>query len=141
MKKYSTSLIIFFSIAFILFFTVGGYIINKTHHENVKQQPQMYCYQTYFGPPNSVLIIESLKYRNDYINYYEKVSDGENPSFNFPLKSLPLYSPVYVLGYTNDSLLVDVVSYYDRGARKGGSYTRGWVYAETIHINPPKKLK
>ena len=54
---------------------------------------------------------------------------------------MPQFTPVYVMGYTSDSLLADVVSYYDRGARHGGSYTRGWVYAETLHINPPKKLK
>lgn len=122
---------------FILFFTIGGFIINKNYNAEVKKSPMMYCYQTYYGPANSVLIIENLKYKNDYINYYSLVSKGENPTFNFPLKTMPQHTPVYVISYTKDSLLAEVVSYYDRGVKFGGSFTKGWVYAETLHKEPP----
>ena len=54
---------------------------------------------------------------------------------------MPQYNPVYVLGYTKDSLLAEVVSYYDRGAYFGGSYTQGWVYANALHKKPFEKEK
>lgn len=99
----------------------------------------MYCYQTYYGPVNPVMIIEDLDYKKEYLRFYKKVSQGENPTFNFPLKTMPTTYPVYVIGYTEDSLLAKVVSYYDRGAKFGGSFTKGWVYTETLHQNPPSK--
>ncbi len=137
MKKKIKKILIGVGIFFVLFFTVGGYFINKYYNGYVKSQPEMYCYQTYYGPPNSVMIIESLEYKDAYVEYYSKVAQGENPTFDFPLKTMPQYSPVHVLEYTSDSLLAKVVSYYDNGAKFGGSFTKGWVYAETLHENPP----
>lgn len=92
-----------------------------------------YCYQTFYGPANPVLIIESSRFKADYIAYYKKVEQGENASFNFPLKTLAKYDHVYVLGYNEDSTLAEVVSYFDRGARFGGSYTRAWVCGKCLH--------
>jgi len=64
---------------------------------------------------------------------------GENPIFNFPLKTLPQCEPVYVIGFSKDSLLAKVVSYYDYGAMRGGNFTKGWVYAKCLHKEPPRK--
>lgn len=139
MKKLNKYLLIVASVTFVLFFLVGGYLINHYYHQDVKSHPQMYCYQTFYGPPNSVLIIESLEYEDDYIEYYNKVAEGENPLFYFPLKTMPQYSPVYVVDYTKDSLLANVVSYYDRGAKFGGSFTKGWVLTKTLHKTPPPR--
>jgi len=141
MKKITKNILIGVGVFFVLFFTVGGYFINKYYNEDVKSHPKMYCYQTFYGPANTVLMIENLKYRDAYVEFYDKVANGENPTFDFPLKTMPQYSPVYVMGYTDDGVLADVVSYYDRGISNGGSYLRGWVYAKTLHKDPPPKKK
>jgi uncharacterized protein YneF (UPF0154 family) len=122
-----------------LLFVSGSYFLNKYYHKDIKSNPQMYAYQTYWGPPNPVLLIEDLDFKDSLILYYKKVEKGENPYFNFPLKTLPITYPVYVLGYTEDNLLAEVVSYYDRGKRTGGSYLRGYVYSKTLHKDPPIK--
>lgn len=145
MNKRIRYIIIGVSLTFAMFFTVGGYFINKYHHQNVRDHPIMYCYEYYRGTekPVSVLIIEDLDLKEPYLNYYRELKSGNEPYLpnEIPLKGMPQYSPVYVMGYTEDSLLVDVISYYNRGAKFGGSYTRGWVYADCLHENPPPKKK
>jgi hypothetical protein len=132
------SLIIIIGLGFI----IGSHFYNQWYHNMVKSKPQMWVYQTYNGPVRSALVIED---RNEYglklIDYYK--AKRENPNTNIgigvPLRTLPQYEPIYVLGYSNDSLLAEVVSYYDRGAYMGGSYLRGWVYIETLHEKPPSR--
>ena len=77
-------------------------------------------------------------YKEEYISFYKKLSQGIDTTFNFPLQTFPISSPVYVLKYSEDSLLAKVVSYYKR-KNMSGQYTKGWVYAETLHINPPNE--
>jgi len=97
----------------------------------------MYCYEYFRGTnkPVSVLIIEDLDLKKQYLKYYRELEMGKEPYLHndIPLKGIPQYTPVYVLEYTEDSLLAKVVSYYDRGAKFGGSFTKGWVYAKTLH--------
>jgi hypothetical protein len=50
---------------------------------------------------------------------------------------MPYDTCVYVMGYEHDSLIVDVICYYDWG--KTGSYRRGFVYRNTLHSLPPPK--
>lgn len=42
---------------------------------------------------------------------------------------------MYVLEYTEDSLLAKVVSYLDLGPKLGGDFRKGWVYAKCLHEN------
>ncbi|TXK74417.1 hypothetical protein [Mesonia sp. K4-1] len=124
-------------------FVVGSHIYNKKFHENVKKQPKMYCYDYFRGKdyPVSVLIIEDLDLKQKYLHYYEQLKSGKEPYLpdGIPLKGMPQYHPVYVMEFTKDSLLANVVSYYDRGNLLGGSYTRGWILSECLHEEPPKK--
>lgn len=138
----SKQLIITLFVFIGLLFLVGGYFMNQSYHSIVKMSPKMFVYQTFFGPANSAFIIEDLKYKEALIAYYDTIANNPNanPVIEMPLKTLPQYEPVYVMGYSEDSTLVDIVSYYDRGAYFGGSYLRGWVYIKTLHENPPKKL-
>ncbi|MFP5470930.1 MAG: hypothetical protein ACLGGV_04985 [Bacteroidia bacterium] len=137
MKKKLILYIVILSVAFI----VGSYLFNNWYHKNIKTQPKAYIYQTYFGPVNSALIIEDLKYKNNLINYYEtiKKNPDTNVAIGVPLKTLPQFEPVYILGYSKDSLLVEVVSYYDYGRLRGGSFTKGWVFNGCVHKHPPKQ--
>jgi len=137
MRKKIISILVFVGLIFL----VGGYFINQSYHKKVKMSPKMYVYQTFFGSANSALIIDDLNFKKALIAYYDTIANNPdaNPVIELPLKTLPQYEPVYVMGYSDDSTLVDVVSYYDRGAYFGGSYLRGWVYIKTLHANPPIK--
>jgi len=86
----------------------------------------------------SVILIEDLDLKKDYLYYYHQLKSGTEPVLPnpIPLKGLPQYTPVYVMGYTKDSVLADVVSFYDYGNKRGGSYTRGWVLAECLDDEP-----
>jgi hypothetical protein len=100
----------------------------------------MYPYQTFWGPANSALVVTSLSDGKKLVNYYQRVEKGENPSIEFPLLGLPTHIPVYVMGYVGeDSLLVDVVSYWDGGGKSRNNYLRGYVYRKALHEQPPKK--
>lgn len=134
-KKIIITIIVIIGLGFL----VGGHFFNKWYHKDVKNYPQMYVYQTFWGPANSAMIIEDEMYKNELITYYNQAEKGENPTFNFSLKTLPQYYPVYVIEYTKDSVLAKVISYYDYGAIKGGSFTKGWVYAKCLHKAPPPK--
>lgn len=143
MKNKKKQIVVTGGIFIIFFFTVGGYFINKYYHNRIRTYPKMYCYEYFRNgeKPVSVLIIENLKLKEHYLQYYRELEEGNEPYLNndIPLKGMPQYSPVYVIDYTNDSLLAEVVSYYDKGGRFGGSYIRGWVYAKTLHKEPPSK--
>jgi len=141
MKKMMYVLFVFLG----LFFIIGAHFFNKAYHKNVKSKPIMYCYENFRGldKPISVLIIKDLDLKNNYIDYYKKLEFGEEPFLHddIPLKTMPQFRPVYVMGYTKDSLMADVVSYYNRGVKFGGGYTRGWVYAKTLHKASPTRIK
>ena len=142
-KKTKNILII--GVLFVIFFTIGGHLINKYYNEYVKNHTKMYCYEYFRGTekPVSVLIIEDLSLKEQYLKYYQELELGKEPYLpnEIPLKGLPQYYPVYVIGYTKDSLLAKIVSYYDRGVRLGGSFTKGWVYTKTLHKDPPQNKK
>jgi hypothetical protein len=135
--------IILIAIFLCLFFLIGGHFYNKWYHNNIKSHPQMYCYEYFRGTnkPVSVLLIENLKLKKPYLEYYSQLEKGKEPYLDncIPLKGLPQCDPVYVIGYTKDSLLAKVVSYYDYGPFRGGNFTRGWVYAKCLHKEPPQK--
>lgn len=98
----------------------------------------MYAYETYYGPANLVLMISDLKYKDDLVFYYDFMRYNRRDTFiKFPLKGLPPSEPVYVLGYSEDSLVAEVVSLYYRGAHFGGGFTQGWVATSVLHKDPP----
>lgn len=99
---------------------------------------KMYTYETYHGAVNQVLIIEDSAYKNELEQYYHRVElHDESASFDFPLKTLPENEPVFILGYSKDSLLVEVVSFYDREPKFGGDVLVGFVLKRTLHASPP----
>ena len=126
-----------------LMFFLFSYFYNDWYHKKVRRQPMMYCYEMFMEVINSPLIIERLKYKEKYIAYYQAIEKDifSKKTVEFPLQGLPAGAPVYVMGYTEDSLLADVVSYADRGPRTGGSYTRAYVYTATLHPDPPPPRK
>lgn len=93
------------------------------------------------GVENPVLFITNLKYKSDYILYYSKLRAGEDPAFNFPLKTMPYNDPVYILSYTKDSTMVKIASFYDRGPKFGGRYTEGYILREFLHDKMPANRK
>jgi uncharacterized protein YneF (UPF0154 family) len=136
MKAFIKILIIFLGITFV----IGCYLFNKKYHENIRNHPKKFIYETINGPANPVLIIEDLSYKDSLINYYKKLESRpkNEPFFNFPLKTIPTNDPVYLINMSDDGQLGEFVSYYDRVGIFGGSFLRGWTYINTIHDNPPK---
>jgi hypothetical protein len=115
---------------------VGCLIFNNLFHKNIRSKPRKYCYHKYFGPPNPSLMIDDLKYKDSLISYYEEMEKGYNPYFNFPIKEATFGQAVYVLGYTSDSTLIEILS-YRKGKFRGSTYDRGYVYYKTLHETPP----
>lgn len=103
----------------------------------VKKSPQKFPYETYWGVPNPVLFIKDLKYEQEYLTYYKGVKKKETPTVKFPVIDLPSNKPIYIIGYSKDSLLAKFVSLYDRGKYFGGSYTEGYIILDALHDNPP----
>ena len=121
-------------------FLAGSHLFYRAYHENIRKHKKMYCYETFRGTFNAAFVIKDEKYKKELIKYYQQVERGKNPTFNFPLITLPTDDPVYVLKYLEtDSLISEVVSYYNRGSKFGGSYLRGFVYTKTLHDKPPIK--
>lgn len=124
-------------------FVIGCYLFNEWYHTNIKSHKTMYCYEYFRGENKtvSVLIIKNLRLKEPYLRYYKELENGIEPYLdnNIPIKTLPQYEPVYVIEYTQDSLLAKVVSYYDYGPYRGGSFTKGWVYSKCLHKEPPPK--
>ena len=135
-KKVKYVLIILFACS--LWF-IAGYYIENSFRKDVLSKKKMYCYEQYHNNVvNPVLYVEKKTDVDSLISFYQKIETGNmNPVFNFPINEMPYDTCVYVMGYELDSLIVDVVCYYDWG--KTGSYRRGYVYRNTLHLNPPPK--
>lgn len=104
-------------------------------HDGVHGKPTSYSYDTTRGAVNPVMLITELKYKDELVAYYDKLSRGEQtPSFNFPLNSIFFERPVYIVGATPDSQLVEVV-YYTTVDRYG-NYVKGYVDKRTLKDAP-----
>ncbi len=126
-------------VVLVILWNIIGYFIERMFRENVTSKKKMYCYEQYDNNVvNPVLYVEEEKYIDSLIVYYQKMENGNmTPVFNFPINSMPYDTCVYVMGYERDSLIVDVICYYNWG--RTGSYRRGYVYRNTLHLNPPPK--
>jgi len=120
---------------FVAFIIIAP-IYRHYYHDYVKKQPYKYCYETYKGKPNPVLTIDNDKYFSDYIKYHESQEKGEVAYINFPLKSLPVKFPVFILDITKDGKLTKIAS-YDFILNEKKSFYTGWVYTNTLHDSIP----
>lgn len=117
------------------------YLFNFILENYLSQFPQRYCYENfdyYEEKPvdNLVLIINKLKYKKEYIEFYKKYKNQKHSdglTFNFPIITPPLGSKVYVKGFTEDSSLVEI---YVRDRFSHGQFLF-YVIPEAIHDNPP----
>jgi hypothetical protein len=124
---------------FLLFFGIAAPLINHYHQAWVTSSPVVYVYDQSKGPANPAYVIEDLDYKEALISYYDTISANPdaNPSLKFPIIFLTDNNIVYLVGYSEDSLLADVVT-YNQATRRGPVYFRGWADVRTIHKSPPK---
>lgn len=128
-----TKLFTYFFLLCILSIVVG-YFYSLNRLTRIKSTTPKYLYENFYGVPNHVLFISSLKYKETYIDYYRSVSkEDSNKYILFPIQTFPVNDPVYIIGYTTDSQLVKVLSLFDRGKYFGGSYNEGYVLPEFLH--------
>ena len=133
-NKVFKTLIVIMGICCLWF--ILGHVIYQKYHETIREKQKMYCYQQYWGVVNPVLYVKEKQYIDSLIMYYQKIENGEtNPIFNFPPLSLPYDTCVYVLSYERDSLVANIICYYDWG--KQGSFIKGYVYSNTLHKTTP----
>jgi hypothetical protein len=134
-KIKTTTIVISLGVCFIL----GSYYFSKFYRNNVLSKPIYYCYDSFGKVINSALVIEDLSYKDSLIKYYNQAEKGINPIFNFPLKTLPQFEPVYLIEFSDDSTMAYVVSFYDRGAFNGGSFNKYYVDTRTLHKTPAER--
>ena len=139
MEKNKKIKYVFVFVLIVIIWNIIGYHIEKSFRENVKSKKKMYCYEQYHNNVvNPVLYVEKEIYIDSLITFYREIERGvKSPVFNFTINEMPYDTCVYVRGYERDSLIVDVVCYYDWG--NTGSYRRGYVYRNTLHSNPAPK--
>ncbi len=135
MKTKTTVIAISMGILFVL----GSYYFSKFYRNNMLSKPIYYCYDSFGITINSALVIEDLDYKDSLIKYYNQTEQGINPIFNFPLKTLPQFEPVYLLEFSDDSTVAYVASFYERGAFNGGSFNKYYVDSRTLHKYPAIK--
>lgn len=124
----------------LIVWNVVGYLIKRSYYNTSILHKKAYCYQTYWGPVNPVLIVMHESDIDSLVQYYQKIENGDsNPVFNFPPLSLPLDTCVYILEYSKDSVVAKVICFDNWG--KEGTFVKGYVYAKTLHDIPPDRKK
>jgi hypothetical protein len=131
MKSKSMKLVFFIIIGIILF-VVFSYNLEKYYIKSMHNHPIVYCYEDFSGVTNPPLLITNLRFKDSLLNYYKKLQQGQNPSFNFPLESVFPDKPVYFLGYYQKDTLLGKI-YIDFDGRDETAYT----YRSIIHKSPP----
>ncbi len=112
---------------------IWGLFFPDYYQEKLEKLPKKYCYH---NSEEVVLMIENYSYKDVYIKYYQDVEAGTDKYIHFPIRTMPV-GPVTVLGYSEDSLLVEFIYYYDRPTKLRPRAFKGWVYAKTLHDEPP----
>lgn len=134
----SKAKLMYFIIPLLIIIFLCLHFYNQWYYEELYKKPKMYVYETFLGPANPALMITDLKYKNELNSYYNFVKTNKKyTSFSFPLKGLPQTESVYILSYSEDSLVAEFVSLYYRGRSFGGGFTKGYVSTLTLHSNPP----
>jgi len=117
----------------LIFFLLRYY--SDRFHLKVMENEKMYAYETYNGVVNPVLYIKNYQLKDSIVNYYRAIESGiGNPKFNFPPLSLPYNRFVYVINYSGDSLVAEIICYENTEKEM---YKRGWVYSKLLHKYPP----
>lgn len=89
-----------------------------------------YCYDTTMGYPNQCLTIDDLSFKDQLLAYYDKHMNHKEASYSFPLNTIGVKTKLYILGYTEDPTLVNIIFYQDPGSY---NYYKGYVPAVLLH--------
>jgi hypothetical protein len=119
----------------VIAWNIIAHYYSNWFHADVKSRLIRYAYDNSKGVINPVMVITDLKYKQDLIEYYNKLYSGEAaPVFNFPLNSILPKEPVYIVGATPDSQLLEVILYLS--VDENGNYIRGYMDKRTLHQLP-----
>lgn len=133
MKKFSILVLLCLAFLVFVFFLLRDYA--NSFYLRVMESEKMYAYETFTGVVNPILYVKNYQLKDSIVNYYRAQESGiKNPKFNFPPLSLPYNRFVYVLNYSPDSVLAEVLC-YENGKKE--MYRRGWVYSKLLHKYPP----
>ena len=159
-KKFIITTIVLGIILTLIYNSIVQYkkFVSRKIYNEIKNNPQVYVYDTTNGSLNPAMYIESLSYKRQFINYFQqlkeyhkklekglierefKIVGGDTVGYTipvyitFPINYMEFPAPVYFLGYTGkDSLLAEVVDFNT----DCWGYVRGYVYRTDLHNVPP----
>ncbi|MBC6992322.1 hypothetical protein [Hymenobacter sp. BT491] len=122
------------AVCFIALWNVAAHFYVQRFHQRVHARPRRYCYETFLGPLNPVMVLTDEADKAELVSYYTRLLHGEeSPVFRFPLRSVLFVRPVYVL--EQDSQVAKILYYYT--AHEQGNYLEGYVDRRTLHTLPP----
>lgn len=120
----------------LIFFGVCAPIINYQYHKWLGKQKQMYCYSDFRGVKNPAFLIPKTS-KDELIKYYQlvEVNPKANPIIKFGINTVPTNKKVFVIKYSEDSLIAKIVIKYSKATKFHGALENGWVYSKTLHEN------
>jgi hypothetical protein len=117
-----------------IFMVVSRFYAGRKN-QSILSSPQVYGYEQITSDyPNGILSISDLKDSTSLRMYYRELRNNGKARFHFKLQTFPNNKALYVLGYENDSLLMEVIC-FDDGLQEG--YQQGYVLTELTHDSPP----
>lgn len=126
-------IILIVTVTSAIVYVVGCYFYSKWYNRQIRSHPVAYPYETYYGPPNPALMTTNRFQKDSLIKYNHDCDTGTGEVYiNFDFKVLPMFEPVYILKYSDDSVLTRI--YTDNIP---GSLHKGWVYSKCLHPCPP----
>lgn len=136
LKTFIISLVI---IGIAGYFSMYGYVKYsiykcKNLYEQVKNFPKVYIYDTLgWKVLNPALYIEKMEYEKSLIMVCDSEEQKKNSIIYFPVQYMTMLKPIFLVGYSRDSLLAEVVDI----ETSCWGYVRGYVYFRNVHKTLP----
>ncbi len=126
----------------ILLVPILAYYFNHWYHKNIRSHPKAYAYEMYRGKPFEA---RCVPYKRDFPKlkkYYEKIEkeysgEGPYPARDFNSRWVPLDTCIYILGYSKDSVMIEIACYGNFGPRNSNYFT-GYIYYKTLQSIPAR---
>jgi hypothetical protein len=127
------SLVVFFPLGFSIFIFLK-IVYTKRYYKSVMGNELIYTYDTLHKSLNRAYYIEDLRYRDDFISFYENFRKGDEAYAPFPLKQLPFNKKIFKIAAL-DSSVIEVVDF----DTLCWGYIHGYVHKGSVTSTLPQK--
>lgn len=133
-NKKNRNIIVGILVCIVLFFSMHFYA--KYFRANLEKYPKLYCYEIRID--NSIkgsYYIDNLDDKEKYIEFYreQKTEERDYNNRDFNRNVIIANIPLYILEYTEDSLLAKFYGYNSYDGLNRGTSIDGWVYVKNLH--------